>query len=115
MQNINTLGLHAHAQRDVILEAFEQAQERVKQFIGQMHTAAKAAWVCVGVFVFGAVLFTGWHNWNLEFDSTRKTVTLLRDGEYIGLHEIGSTQEPGLYLQQQGSAATPAIVEVGAL
>jgi hypothetical protein len=63
MQSTLTLGLNA--QRDFVTEAFDEAQRKIKSFIGNTHTAAKAAWFCVGLFIFGAVLFTGWHNWSL--------------------------------------------------
>lgn len=63
MQNVATLNIGV--QRDFVTEAFDEAQRKIKEFIGEMHTAAKAAWVLVGAFIFGAVLFTGWHNWNL--------------------------------------------------
>lgn len=63
MQSLGTLGINA--QRDLITEAFEEAQRKIQSFIGEMHIAAKAAWIAVGVFILSAVVFTGWHNWNL--------------------------------------------------
>lgn len=63
MQNIATLGLGV--QRDFVTEAFDEAQRKIKEFIGKMHWAAKGAWFVVGAIIFSAVLFTGWHNWNL--------------------------------------------------
>jgi len=91
MQNALTLGLNN--QRDFVTEAFDEAQRRIKEFIGETHTAAKAAWFCVGAFIFGAVLFTGWHNWNLfargastEFGRALAIVpALLLDGSIVVL------------------------------
>lgn len=91
MQNIASLNLGL--QRDSVSAAFDEVQHKIKEFIGQMHGAAKAAWICVGVFIFGAVLFTGWHNWNLfargantEFGRSLSIVpALLLDGSIVVL------------------------------
>lgn len=56
-----------------------------------------------------------WHDWRLEIDAERKTVALFRDGQYVCLHEAGSSQQPGIRLQLQGSAAAPALVEFDSL
>ncbi|MCI0392926.1 MAG: hypothetical protein MOB07_29695 [Acidobacteria bacterium] len=63
MKDVTTLNLGV--QRDIVGDALKEAQERIKDFIGKTHVAAKAAWCVVGAFIFGAVFFTGWHNWNL--------------------------------------------------
>jgi hypothetical protein len=63
MQNVASLNLGV--QRDIIGDALKEAQERIKEFIGKVHPAAKVAWCVVGAFIFGAVFFTGWHNWSL--------------------------------------------------
>lgn len=91
MQNALTLDLNG--QRDFVTEAFDEAQRKIKEFIGKTHGAAKAAWFCVGVFIFGAVVFTGWHNWNLfargattEFGRAVAIVpALLLDGSIVVL------------------------------
>lgn len=63
MQSAATLNLGV--QRDIIGDALKEAQTRIKDFIGKTHPAAKVAWFIVGAFIFSAVIFTGWHNWNL--------------------------------------------------
>lgn len=63
MQNVTSLNLGV--QRDIIGDAIKESQDRINEFIGKTHPAAKVAWGVVGAFIFGAVFFTGWHNWSL--------------------------------------------------
>jgi len=43
----------------------EQVKKDVEKFSGKTHPAAKLAWVAIGCFIVMAVLFTGYHNWQL--------------------------------------------------
>jgi hypothetical protein len=61
MQSVASLG----EQRDIIADALSEAQRKVRAFVGETHTAAKFAWFAVGCLILSAVIWTGWHNWNL--------------------------------------------------
>lgn len=56
-----------------------------------------------------------WHEWRFEVDTQKKTVAMLRDGDYVCLHKAGAPQEPGVRIQVQGSKDVPAVIEVADL
>ncbi len=55
-----------------------------------------------------------WHTWRLDVDAVRKTVAMVRDGEYVCLHEGSARLANGVRLRVSGSDSVRSDVEIGA-
>ena len=55
----------ANTQTQTVKTAVDDVKKNVKEYVGKAHPVSLIAWFLVGLVLLGAVVYTGWHNWNL--------------------------------------------------